>query len=407
MAGIAGLRGSGNWGTDERPKSFREGILWADPNGEAPLQALLSQMGTQSVGDPEFSWWEETLQHARVKVTTAANASIATLVVAADDQPAGISGALSFVSGDLLISETAGGIFTGEIMKVTEDPTTDTGLKVSRGYGGTTAAAIAQDAYLTKIGDVFSEGSLAPKSTTRNPTKLRNYCQIFKKTYTITETAKAIQGIRTGNTLANDKKRKLFEFNRDMEMAMLYGVASEGVGSNGQPERTTGGILSFLTTNRTNFGSGGGNVAWSEDNVIDFFASMFDWNGEGAGNERIGFCGNGALTALNKLARNSASTRINFEGSVKYYGMELQKWVLPQGTVYFRTHPLFNIHPQLTKAMVAINPAGISERALRPVKHKGNIQENDADYEKGMWIAETGIEVHHEKTMAYAGNMGG
>lgn len=25
---VAGLRGTGDWGTDERPKNFREMILW-------------------------------------------------------------------------------------------------------------------------------------------------------------------------------------------------------------------------------------------------------------------------------------------------------------------------------------------------------------------------------------------
>jgi len=37
MSGIAGLRGTGDWGTDERPKSFREGILRFNPNGTAPF----------------------------------------------------------------------------------------------------------------------------------------------------------------------------------------------------------------------------------------------------------------------------------------------------------------------------------------------------------------------------------
>lgn len=400
---IAGLRGSGNWGADERPTSFRESILWMNPAGDAPLQALLSKMGTEAVSDPEFSWWEERQGHARCKLSAGVSDAATALAVVATDDVTGITGALGFVAGDLLIVETAGGIFTGEIVKVTADPTVDTGLTVKRGNGGTTAAAIVKDAYLTKIGNVFAEGTLAPKSVTKNPIKHSNFCQIFKQTYTITETAKVIKGIRTGNTLENDKKRKLFAINRDMEMAMLYGVKSEGVGSNGMPERTTGGLLSFLTTNRTDFKT----TTWNEDNFIESLAAMFNYDGEGAGNERIAFIGNAGLTALNKLVRNSPSTRINFEGSVSYYRMDFTKMVLPQGTIYFMTHPLFNIHPQLQKAMVVINPKGLIERPLRPMKHKGNIQPPDADYEKGMWIAETGLEVHHEQTMAYMGNMGG
>jgi hypothetical protein len=40
---IAGLRGTGDWGTDERPKNFREMILWLNPNGTAPIFALSSR----------------------------------------------------------------------------------------------------------------------------------------------------------------------------------------------------------------------------------------------------------------------------------------------------------------------------------------------------------------------------
>ena len=41
---FAGLRGTGDWGTDERPKNFRELILWRDPNGTTPLTAIMSRL---------------------------------------------------------------------------------------------------------------------------------------------------------------------------------------------------------------------------------------------------------------------------------------------------------------------------------------------------------------------------
>lgn len=55
MAAVAGLRGTGDWGTDERPKNFREYILWRNPNGDTPLTALMAKTGKESVDDPEFS----------------------------------------------------------------------------------------------------------------------------------------------------------------------------------------------------------------------------------------------------------------------------------------------------------------------------------------------------------------
>ena len=71
MSGIAGLRGTGDWGTDERPKSFREGILRFNPNGTAPIFALSSKAKKRSVTDPEFAWWCEGNVLIRLQVNGA------------------------------------------------------------------------------------------------------------------------------------------------------------------------------------------------------------------------------------------------------------------------------------------------------------------------------------------------
>jgi len=41
---IQGLRGSGNFAADERPKNWREAVLHLFPNGNVPLTALTNQM---------------------------------------------------------------------------------------------------------------------------------------------------------------------------------------------------------------------------------------------------------------------------------------------------------------------------------------------------------------------------
>lgn len=404
---VAGLRGTGDWGVDERPKDFRETILWLNANGDTPMQGLLSKMGSRGTTDPEFNWWEEKLYHVRLQLNQiGVGAGDTTLTVDAEVPGTAAtlgmptSGALSTRAGMILAVENTAGIFTGEFLKVTADSTVDTTLTVSRGYAGTTAAAIADDSYFTVVGTAFAEGTRSPTSTTKNPIKLFNYDQIFKTTYEVTETAKATFA-RTGDPVANDKRRKLFDIMRDMEMAMLWGVADETVGSNGKPERTTGGITSFITTNRTTFSSGG--TLLTEDTLLDSLAPMFNWTADGRStNERIAFIGNDGLNAINKLARNSASTRINFDKEItNVYGMKLRKWSLPQGDIYFKTHPLMNIHPYLTNAMITINPPYVTERPLRPLKFKDNVQENDADSEKGQWIAETGLEINFEETFSF------
>jgi len=387
MPAIAGLRGTGDFAANERPQNFREYILWRNPNGSAPLTALLSKMRSEGTDDPQFHWWEEENTILRVTATAALTGAATSITLS--------SGGLSLVPGDLLLVEDGTtDSRTQEIVEVTA-VASDTSITVSRGAAGTTAAATTNAPTLLSIGNVYAEGTTSPNVSTRNPTGLTNYCQIFKTAYELTETVRRTRA-RTGDPLKNDKKRKMFDHSRAIEEAILLGWPSETTGSNGKPKRTTGGLRYFITTNRTVF-----STTPSETTFMNAVVPVFDYD-SGAGNERIVFVGNGALTSLNKLAKSQGQVR--FADTVRVYGMELQKWVLPQGTLYLRTHPLMNVHPNYRNSMFIIDPSSLIWRPLRDTKSMDNIQAPDADTLKGQWLTEAGLEVHHEKTMAYIGN---
>lgn len=392
MAGIAGLRGTDNWGTDERPKNFREMILWRNPNGSAPLTALMARMKSESVNDPEFNWWEEELNAIRVTMAGfggAANVGSTTFDL--------VSGGLDLVPGDILMVEkTESAVVDNELVEVSS-VTSDTVIIVRRARAGTTIRVTGLTASMTKIGNVYEEGSNSPDTATRNPTKKTNYCQIFKTAYSITETAKGTYA-RTGDALKNDKKRKMFDHSVAMEFAWMFGRAYEDT-TGTKPKRYTGGLREFITTNSKIY-----TITPTEDSFLDDTYKVFDYDAGTAGNERIVFAGNGFLNSLNKLARNSSSTRINFDGLIKAYGMQLQRWILPQGTLYVRTHPLMNTHAVYTNSAFIIDPSAIIYRYMRDTRMQDNIQANDADSQKGQWIGECGLEIRHEKTMAYLGN---
>lgn len=395
MASIAGLRGTGDWATDERPKNFRETILWRQPNGQAPLTALLSKIGEEDTNDPEYSWWEEQLNTIRVTETTglAANSGSTTLTASG-------GGLYDLVVGDLLLVEKADqATYDNEIVEVTAIAS-DTSATISRGAAGTSVAAIAASTALTKIGNVFAEGTGAPDASSRNPTKLYNYTQIFKTVYDITGTAEETK-TRTGDPVQNDKKRKMFDHSVAMEWAFLFGQRYETTGSNGKPKRYTGGLRSFISTNKTVFAT-----TPTITTLLAALYPVFDYH-SGAGDERIMFLGNQAANTLNLVVANSTNARINFGDVVKVYGMRFQTLHLPQGTIYLKTHPLMNTHALFTKSAFVIDPAALKYRYMkgRDTKFKDNIQDNDEDRRKGMWITEAGLEVRHEKTMAYLGNL--
>ena len=392
MAAFAGLRGTGDWAADERPKNFREMILWRNPNGSAPLTAMLSRMSSERVDDPEFNWWEEELKQVRLQVNGVINTVTETTIVV-DAESATQSGALNLVAGDVLLIETSDAT-TAEVVRVNAVGS-DTAFDVARAQAGTSAAAIPDGTWITKIGNTYAEGSTSPDVSQRNPTKKTNYAQIFKTAYEITETAK-ITRTRTGDPLKNDKKRKMFDHSVALEYAFIFGKPFETTGSNGKPIRYTGGLRHFISSNVTVF-----STTPTETTFLNAIQPVFDFDA-GGGNERIVFCGNGALTSLNRLAKNGMQIRT--DSVVKVYGMELQKWVLPQGTLGFRTHPLFNTHGYYTYSMLVVDPSAIKYRYMRDTKPQDNIQANDADEQKGQWLSECGLELHHERTMAYLGN---
>jgi hypothetical protein len=395
-AAIAGMRGTGDWGTDERPKSFRDMILWRNPNGQAPLTAMLSKMKSQSVTDPEFAWWEEELNAIRLQInyTTGYATSATSILVDSGNGD-------YLVAGDVLLVEAALTSSYAHEVLVVSSVSSSTTIVVKRGQAGTSAATIGDDAYLTKIGNVFEEGSGSPDPSTRNPSKMYNYCQIFKTSYDITNTAKLTKA-RTGDPLANDKKRKMFDHSVALETAFLFGKRYETTGSGGKPLRFTGGIL-YMLSQYASTRIHAFTTTPTEEALLDAVYPIWDYNSN-AGTERVVFAGNGALNSLNKLAKSASSTRINFDGVVKEYGMKLNRWIFPQGELYVRTHPLFNTHGRFTNDMFIFDPTTMIYRYIRDTKHQDNIQLPDADHTKGQWLTECGLEMQHAKTSIWISN---
>lgn len=400
MSAVAGLRGTGDWATDERPKTFREYILWRSPNGTAPLTALLSKMKSEKLTDPEFAWWEEELNALRLKIKYSTGYVTADTTMTVDTT--GSQTAKDLVAGDVLLVEAAlTSAYAHEIIVVSSVTDSATVVVVRQQAGTAAGASIADATNLTKIGNVYEEGSASPNAATRNPTKMYNYAQIFKTAYRITNTAK-ITTTRTGDPLKNDKKRKMFDHSQALELAFLFGKRYETTGAAGKPQRFTGGMLYQMSQNSSSRITAFTTTP-TESTLLDAVYPMWDYNTE-AGSERICFAGNGFLNSLNKLAKNSSSSRINFQGYISVYGMRLAQWVFPQGEIYVKTHPLFNTHGRFTNDAFMFDPTALRYRYMRDTQMQDNIQAPDADEQKGQWLTECGLEMEHAKTATWLSN---
>jgi hypothetical protein len=390
MSGIAGLRGTGDWGTSERPTNFRERILFISPNGNAPIFALTSKAGKYNVNDPQFSWWAESQNLVRL-IVNGALGTTDTIVTVAGADPAGTTmnvpyGACTNLKpGDILLVEPAAdaSTYTNEMLMV-DTVISDTQMTVRRGQGGSTPASIGNSAGLTLVGSAFAEGTAAPRAVARNPVKFQNYIQIFKDTYELTGTA-AETFARTGNAWSNDKKRKMFDHARSIEMSFLFNASPvELVGDNGKPLRFMGGFRSFIpAANTTIFTTGAG--ATTAANFVDALtpAFLFDMGG---GDTRIGFCGNKARVELGKVIQATTGIKIELGNPVKLFGIDFQEFILPMGRLLLKSHPLLSQHPLYQKSLYVLDFSAIKYTTMkgRPdAKIKDDVQLPDEDVRRG------------------------
>lgn len=418
---IAGLRGTGDWGTDERPKNFREGILWMEPNGDSPMFALSARAKGKkyTTDDPEFSWWNEPMDHVRLQVDGALGTGD-TLITVDSGDPDGTDikknygKATHLTPGDVLMVEPAADSATDNYERLIVTAVhSETQFSVARGQSNTTPAAIADDAFLLQVGSAFAEGTSEPDATTRNPIKFQNYTQIFKHSYELTGTAEQTN-TRTGDPVSNDKKRRMFDHSRAIEMAMLFGKKHETIGANGKPLRFMGGLREFIpAANTTILANSWGlyKSAAAGNNLMDAISPVFDYSTP-AGDTRIAFCGNGTLNAINKaIANSSGASGVNiYWGADKsVWGMNFRELIFPQGRLMLRTHPLMSRHSLYTNSMWITDFSAISFVPMkgRDTKPKDNIQTQGEDVRRGMWQTECSLRVDFAgQTQGYIGNFG-
>lgn len=407
---ISGLRASNDHGTDERPKNFREAILWLDPAGMTPLTAMSAKMRKETTDDPEFTWFEEVMTAKRAVISsvsgtqTPGQSNVLTVTSTTAINPGS-----QFKPGDLLlvhdVSVGESGDYDGttaapEIVRVTAVSTTT--VTVTRNYAGLTAAVtLVSGDRLLLVGSAYAEGSASAAGISGAPGKYTNYTQIFKSAFNQTNTAISTK-YRTGDAFANDRKRAMFRHSESLEQSAFWGIAKEDLSTFNEPLRMSGGLRYFLTSNVT---AAVGNI--TENFFLDTLSGLFDYNAGGAGDQRICFLGNGALNAIQKMVRDSGGVRINYEGEVAFFGMNLLKYRIPQGTFFLKSHPLMNTDPVYRNSMFVVNGRGFIVRPLkgRDTKIQTNIQANDEDQRKDQWLTETGWELQFERTQGYYGGI--
>lgn len=383
---ILGLRHTGNFEANERPKNWREGILRQQPNGDAPLFALTALMGERTTDDPEFSWFEKLMPSRRGELSANLAIDATSLAVA--------SGAKTYPRGTILRSEQ-----TEELFYVTADPPTDTAIPVSRGFAGSTAATVtiaSENPFFHIVGNAYEEGSDAPTGVNWEPTRKRNYTQIFRNTLEMTRTARKTR-LRTGDQVKEAKRECMEEHARAIEMAMFFGKPYEG-SMNGKPFRTTGGVISFIDPANI-VDVSGGNV--TTDLLDDWMQAIFAWGS----NEKTAFIGSTALAAINRAVKKDS--HYNISAGVKEYGMNVTRITSPFGELVVKTHPLFRFHTQPSAGRATLDTwlFVLDQKEIEYVCFSGDdmryeqkLNQVGVDGDKSGFITECGLEVNFPKS---------
>ena len=388
MAAIQGMRGTGEFGTDFRPKNYRELFTLLEPNGNAPLNALLSMGSSESTDDPEYKNFRDELPDRVITVNGAINsASTATITIdASDDNKYAISGAI-------IINQT-----TGEVMQATAD-TTGTSLAVTRNIGGTTHQ-IADDAKLFISGYAAAEGGTSPTAISFDASVVSNYTQIFRTAFQVSNTLSSTY-LRTGDKMDESMTKALKLHMSDIERAMFFGTKHEANGTTAAPTRYTGGLVNSLT------------------NVVDITTSYASYGGTGAGvmteagfdsllmstvfkygsNQKIAFVGETVANQLQQMGKDRWKPTV-VEGS---YGVNLIRYTTFAGDLMVHLHPQFRQLDHMKNAMVIVDFPYLTYRFLegRDTQLLENRQAPDADSVKHEYLTECGLELLQDKVHAY------
>jgi len=386
---ILGLRGTGEFTTDFRPTNYRELFTLLEPNGTAPLNALLSMASSSETDDPKFNHFRDELPNrvltADVASTLAANVTAVTVESSSDE---------SFVVAGTLLTN----VRTGEVMRATANAnTTNHTLTVSRNIGGTTHTIVDGDK-LVISGFADREGNGAPDAVSFDPTTDYNFTQIFKTAVSLTDTLKNTY-LRTGSKEQEMLTKALKLHMGDIERAMFFGRRAIENENTSQPTRYTGGLLQTIT-NVVDAASAGATATVLTEKEFDriLVENVFAWGSK----EKLAFIGPKVAANLQEIGKN----RWQPTAVSGTYGVSMTRYATFAGDIMVHVHPMFRQIPGMESAMIIIDVPYVNYRYMkgRDTQLKRNVQAPDVDGSKHYYMTECGLELTQSKVHTYIKN---
>lgn len=379
MTAIQGLRGTGTFSTDFRPTNYRELYTFLEPNGNAPLQALLAMSSSEATDDPKYNNFRDELPDRVLTINMAGGAAAGITALVVDAAAANTYA----VAGALLVNSR-----TGEVMRATAD-TTGTGLTVERNIGGT-AFTINDNDTLFVAGSAHQEGGTTPTAVSFDATVAFNYTQIFRNSFTLSNTLKSTY-LRTGDKEDELQTKALKLHMADIERAMFFGRKHIANGSTPQPTRYTGGLTTEIT-NVIDVATFATANKMTEDQFDEqLIRNVFKY---GSG-EKIMFAGDRVVTNLMAIAKKKWTPEAIDGG----YGVKFTRYTTFAGDLLVHLHPQFRQIPGMESAAVIVDFPHIKYRYMegRDTQLLKDRQSPDMDGVLHEYLTECGLELLQDK----------
>lgn len=389
MAAIQGLRGTGQFTTDFRPTNYRELFTLLEPNGTAPLQALLAMASSESTDDPKYNHFRDELPDRKLKVNNAGGYDAAATTITidnADDE--------AFVVTGTILYNTR----TGEVMRATADANLGANtIAVERNISGT-AFTISDNDDIVIAGFADQEAGSSPSPISFDPTTDFNYTQIFKTAVSVSGTLQNTY-LRTGNKEQEQLTKALKLHMSDIERAMFFGRRFEKNGNTATPTRFTGGLLSQIS-NVYDAASGFATANKITEKEFDrlLIENLFAYGSS----EKIAFCGARVISNMMEIGKN----RWQPQQVDNAYGVSFTRYTTFAGDLLVYMHPMFRQVPNMDQTMLVLDMPNLKYRYLqnRDTQLIRDIQNNDFDGVKHMYMTECGLEMTQAKVHAVVKN---
>jgi len=451
---MLGLMSSASLESTYSEKAIRS-IFWKYPQGKAVLTYLLSLMESEETDKPKFSWFEQRHQHA--ESTTATSGSLGAggagpftnSAVTVSEAAAGFSftagttygvfvtAASKFRVDDVVwikrVPNAAASAYLDLKGSVTAIDTTSNYLLIT---SNETVASVSNDTdanaiTIMVIGKAAAEGDRSREGGFDFPIEVENYTQIFRETVGpfSRNALKAGQRFDKTGVYTSAVKQASLRLTESMEMATLFGerAVRTVTNQNGKsvPQRFMGGVLWFLKEyEKANGGTftyrPGGSAITSSSWATEEAKRVCQVNGtvtmaqlEGlirrafedtadSSFEKLLLCGSTLYSVFQTYFEMKSIKTTTLKTKEESYGMTINMWESPWGTLYLKSHPLFQRSALRSSGFILdVGCLGWNDLQDSEVTLLKNRQNNDEDGRKDEFLGEGGLVVKAPENHLY------